>query len=106
MFLGIIGKVRNGVKGTPWKSSERLATLRAVARRETFDALCKKFLRKGEGWEALAARVGITSRALRILRERGAARPFPETVGLFADAFGVSRDRVENAMRASRAAGK
>lgn len=99
-----IGKLRNEVKASGWKKAENCATIRPVPRRETFDDLLTKQMPPGESWEDFAARAGVTSRAIRILRDRGGKRPFRGTVAKLATALGVPPARVRAAIEASREA--
>lgn len=73
-------------------------------RPETFDDLVAK-LAPSETWEALAERLGITSRQLRSWRNgAGGARPHRPSITKVADGLGCDRERVEAAIAASRAA--
>jgi hypothetical protein len=101
-----IGKLRKIVKRDDWKTSARLATVRAVVRHETFADLLRKLMPKSEGWGAFAKRAGISERSLHLFRTQGGKRPYRPTVDKLATALGIPFDRVEAALKAqaSRAA--
>lgn len=105
LMPAIFGKLRKEVKRRPWKTSECFATLRAVAkRRDTFASLLERLLPAEEGWEGFAKRSGVSSRTVRLLRDKGAARPYRATVAKLAKALGVDPATVRAAISASRAA--
>ena len=74
-----------------------------MPRRETFDALLRKTLPIGETFEAFAARIGVSSRVLRVWRTKGSQRPFHATISKVAAGLGVEAARVLAAVLANQA---